>query len=140
MFPESYLPCYPRGLSFGSVVGWRRDRNPDFARLFDNAVELPGPLSDRLGALAKEAGIYLNMGLMERSGGTLYCSLAYYGPDGALLNVHRKLCATTCERILWGYGDGSHLKAVETPWGNMTAPYVGKIACRSSGRPFTPDK
>lgn len=119
-FPEAFIPCYPRGLSFGSVVGWRKDRNPDFQRFFENAVELPGPVSDRLGRLAKKNRLYLNMGLVERDGGTLYCSLAYYGPDGTLLGVHRKLCATTSERILWGYGDGSHLQVVGTPWGRMT--------------------
>jgi len=124
LFPEAYVPAYPRGLSFGVVVGQRR---PEGRRLWQrywaNAVDVPGPASHALGAVAREAGVYLAVGVIERDtqfgGSTLYCTLLYFGPDGRLLAKHRKLKPTAAERLIWGEGDGSTLTVLETPHGRM---------------------
>ncbi len=124
LFPESYIPAYPRGLGFGSVVGSRTDTGrKTWQRYWENAVEVPGPVIERLGKAARNAGAYLVMGVTERdaafSGGTLFCTMLYFGPDGALLGKHRKLKPTASERIVWGEGDGSTLTAIPTPFGTL---------------------
>ncbi|GAB1400902.1 carbon-nitrogen hydrolase family protein [Aminivibrio sp.] len=120
LFPEAFIPCYPRGLSFGSIVGSRTQAGrKDWARYYRNSIDVPGAETGYLGALAAAHEIYLSIGVIEREGGTLYCTLLYFGPDGSLLAKHRKLKPTGSERLIWGEGDGSTLSAVETPWGVM---------------------
>ena len=121
LFPEAFIPCYPRGLSFGSVVGSRSAAGrKDWGRYYDNSIDVPGPDTDFLGGLAARTGAYIAIGVMERAGGTIYCTLLYFGPDGSLLAKHRKLKPTGSERLIWGEGDGSTLAAVETPYGVMS--------------------
>jgi nitrilase len=76
-----------------------------------------------LGEAARNANAYLAIGVIERdtdtSGGTLYCTLLYFGPDGSLLGKHRKLKPTAAERLIWGEGDGSTLTAIRTGFGVM---------------------
>ena len=121
LFPEAFIPCYPRGLSFGSVVGNRSmGGRKDWARYYDNSIDVPGPETEELGKLAAKSGVYLSIGVMEREGGTLFCTLLYFGPDGSLLAKHRKLKPTGSERLIWGEGDGSTLAAVNTPYGVMS--------------------
>lgn len=129
LFPEAFVPAYPRGLSFGTVVG---DRSAAGRRLWErywaNAVELPSPAMEALGAAAQQAGAYLAIGVIERdaqfSRGTLYCTLLYFGPDGRLLGKHRKLKPTAAERLIWGEGDGSTLTVLDTELGK-----VGGLIC-----------
>ena len=122
LFPEAFVPAYPRGLSFGVVVGSRSDEGRMlFARYHRNAVVVPSEATDRLGAAARAAGVWLAIGVIERDpiGGTLYCTLLYFGPDGALLGKHRKLKPTAAERLVWGEGDGSTLPVLPTPFGRL---------------------
>ena len=120
VFPEAFIPAYPRGLSFGAVVGSRSSGGrKDFRRYFENSVEVPSETTVALGEAAKKFGAYLVMGIIERAGGTLYCTTLYFGPDGRLLGKHRKLKPTGSERIIWGEGDGSTLTVVDTPYGKM---------------------
>ncbi len=76
-----------------------------------------------LGAAARAADAYLAIGVIERdsefSGGTLYCTVLYFGPDGRLLGKHRKLKPTAAERLVWGEGDGSTLTVIETEYGKL---------------------
>jgi nitrilase len=124
VFPEAFIPAYPRGLSFGVVVG---SRSADGRRLFErywaNAVEVPSASVEQIGAAAREAGAFVVMGVIERetrgTKGTLYCTVLYFGPDGRLLGKHRKLKPTAAERLIWGEGDGSTLTVVDTPFGRM---------------------
>ncbi len=124
LFPEAFIPAYPRGLGFGAVIG---NRSPagrrTFQRYFENAVPVPGPATEVLGAAAREAGAYLAIGVIERESrigrGTLYCTLLYFGPDGRLLGKHRKLKPTGSERLIWGEGDGSTLPVFETGFGRL---------------------
>ena len=120
LFPEAFIPAYPRGLSFGTVVGSRSPAGRrTWQRYWANAVEAPGPETAALGEAARQAGAYLAIGVIEREGGTLYCTLLYFGPDGSLLGKHRKLKPTAAERLIWGEGDASTLKAVDTKFGKM---------------------
>jgi nitrilase len=124
LFPEAFIPAYPRGLSFGTVVGRRSEAGRRlWARYWANSVDVPGPTTDALGAAARGAGAYLAVGAIEREGecgrGTLYCTLLYFGPDGRLLGKHRKLRPTGAERVIWGEGDGSTLTVLDTAIGRL---------------------
>ncbi len=124
LFPEAYVGGYPWGLSFGTAVGGRSEAGRRvWERYWSGAVDVPGPETERLGELAREAGIHLCVGVIERdssySGGTLFCTLLYFGPDGSLLGKHRKIKPTAAERLIWGEGDGSTLTAVDTPFGTL---------------------
>ena len=124
IFPEALIPCYPRGLGFGTVVG---SRSPvgrcTWQRYWANAVDVPGPATETLAKVARQTGAYLAVGVIERDtdfgGGTLYCTLLYFGPEGELLGKHRKLKPTAAERLIWGEGDGSTLTTIDTEYGTM---------------------
>jgi nitrilase len=132
LFPEAFLTGYPRGLSFGAVVGSRTAAGrEEFRRHWASAIDVPGPAVDALGAVAAEAGIHLVIGVIERAGGTLYCSVLFLGPDGRLLGKHRKLMPTASERLVWGQGDGSTLPVLETPVGR-----VGAVICWENYMPL----
>ncbi|NRB49638.1 MAG: carbon-nitrogen hydrolase family protein [Saprospiraceae bacterium] len=122
LFPEAFIPAYPRGMSFGTVVGSREDWGRDHWQAYwENAVEMPGEDVENLGAIARESAIYLVIGVVERdtSHGTLYCSILYFAPDGTLLHRHRKLKPTGTERLIWGEGNGADLQVLETPLGRL---------------------
>ncbi len=124
LFPEAFIPAYPRGLGFGTVVGSRSPQGRQtWQRYWANSVDVPGPVTDTLGQAAREAGVYLAVGVIERdsqfSRGTLYCTLLYFGPDGRLLGKHRKLKPTGAERLIWGEGDGSTLTVLDTEIGKL---------------------
>jgi nitrilase len=136
LFPEAFIPAYPRGLSFGTVVGSRSpDGRQTWQRYWANAVDVPGPATEALGGAAREAQAYLAIGVIERderySRATLYCSLLYFGPDGRLLGRHRKLKPTGSERLIWGEGDGSSLIVLDTGLGK-----VGGLICWENYMPL----
>ena len=124
LFPEAFIPAYPRGLGFGAVVGSRSAAGRrTFERYWANAVQVPSPATEALGKAARAAGVYLAIGIIERdnrfSQGTLYCTLLYFGPNGELLGKHRKLKPTASERLIWGEGDGSTMPVLETTIGRL---------------------
>ncbi len=124
VFPEVYIPAYPRGFSYGFVVGTRTmEGREDWKRYYDNSVIVPSADTELIGKAALEAGAYVGMGVTERDeiNCTLYCTYLFFGPDGKLLGKHRKLKPTGSERLIWGEGDGSTLTTVDTPYGVMGA-------------------
>lgn len=136
LFPEAFIPAYPRGLSFGAVVGSRSSAGRlTWQRYWENAVDVPGPAVEIIGEAVREAGVYLAIGVIERdtqfSQGTLYCTLLYFGPDGNLLGKHRKLKPTGSERLIWGEGDGSTLTVLETELGK-----IGGLICWENYMPL----
>lgn len=136
VFPEAYIPAYPRGMSFGAVVGSRSARGrDDFLRYAKNAIPVPGPETKQLGKAVKEAGAYTMIGVIERdqetSGGTLYCATIFFNPDGELIGKHRKLKPTGTERLIWGEGDGSTLPVFDTPFGK-----IGSLICWENYMPL----
>ncbi len=134
LFPETFISVYPRGLSFGTVVGSRSKEGRDmWLRYWDSAIEVPSQATNRLGEIAKQHHIYLVVGVSERTkvGGTIYCSLLYFNPEGQLIGHHRKLKPTAAERIIWGEGDGSDLQVHETPFGK-----IGGLICWENYMPL----
>ena len=128
VFPETWIPGYPAWLDLSRDVAlW--DHAPVkavFARIAENSVTIPGPALDRIAEIARDSKATLVLGLSERVGqgagrGTLYNSLITIGPDGRLLNHHRKLMPTYTERLVWGAGDVEGLRAVDTPAGRVSA-------------------
>ena len=125
IFPEAFVSAYPKGLDFGARVGMRKpEGREDFRRYFDSAVDVPGPAVDYLGRVAKENAIHLVIGVIERDGGTLYCTILTFQPNGDYLGKHRKLMPTALERLVWGFGDGSTLPVFHTEIG-----ILGSVIC-----------
>jgi nitrilase len=132
VFPEAFVGGYPKGLDFGARVGTRTaEGRKAFRQYFEGAVEVPGPAVDALGAAAREHGVYLVIGVIERDGGTLYCTALFFSPDGALLGKHRKLMPTAMERLIWGFGDGSTLPVFDTAVGK-----IGAVICWENYMPL----
>jgi predicted amidohydrolase len=75
----------------------------------------------RLGTAARKAAAHLVIGVIEKDGGTLYCTALFFGPDGSLLGKHRKTMPTSMERLIWGFGDGSTLTVLDTNIGRLGA-------------------
>ena len=123
VFPETFVAAYPSSSWAKALAGWANPAaKAAFAWLAREAVELPGPDADRIASIAREHGVWLVTGVNERDPerpGTLYNSLLYHGPDGTLLQRHRKLVPTNHERLVWGQGDGGGLRALETPLGRL---------------------
>jgi nitrilase len=119
VFPEAFVPGYPDWV--WRTPPWSAVNAGFYARLFDQAVVVPGPETERIGVAARRAGAYVAVGVDEREehGSTLYNTLLYLGPDGELLARHRKLMPTGGERLVWGTGDGSGLRVLDTPFGRL---------------------
>jgi nitrilase len=134
VFPETFIPGYPAGLGFGTVVGSRTQAGRDqFKEYWQNSVEVPGVYTDKLAECAKKNTVFLTVGVTERDkvNKTLYCSLLYFGPDGSLLGKHRKIKPTAAERLVWGEGDGSTLCTFDTEIGK-----IGGLICWENYMPL----
>ncbi|MHA2100103.1 MAG: carbon-nitrogen hydrolase family protein [Candidatus Kariarchaeaceae archaeon] len=136
LFPEAFIPAYPRGMHFGAKVGSRTDDGKtDFHRYSSNSIPIPSPSMDRLSEIAKINEVFLIVGIIEKdsqySKSTLYCTIIYFDPSGKYLGKHRKLKPTGSERLIWGEGDGSTLTAVDTPYGT-----VGGLICWENYMPL----
>lgn len=135
VFSESFIPGYPAWL-------WRLQPGGDWSlseeiyqRLFKNSVNLDSDDLDPLYQAAKKYQLTIVCGIHEQdnqlSQSTLYNSLVTIGPDGKLLNTHRKLMPTNPERMIWGFGDASGLNVVETNAGR-----IGSLICWENFMPL----
>lgn len=132
VFPEAFVGGYPKGLDFGARLGLRSpEGREEFRRYFESAIDIPGPEASRIGEIARDNGVHLVVGIIERDGGTLYCSTLTYSPAGKLLYKHRKLMPTALERLVWGFGDGSTIGVVDTPIGR-----IGSVICWENYMPL----
>ncbi|XP_055960271.1 bifunctional nitrilase/nitrile hydratase NIT4B-like isoform X2 [Mercurialis annua] len=121
VFPEAFIGGYPRGSYFGAAI----------ANVTEKGREEFCPEVDRLEAMAKKHKVYLVMGVIEKDGYTLYCSVLFISPEGQYLGKHRKLTPTGAERIVWGFGDGSTLPVIQTPIGK-----IGAVICWENRMPL----
>lgn len=132
VFPEAFIAGYPKGHAFGVSVGVRSPEGRDeFRRLFESAIDVPGEAVDAIGKVARDNALHLVVGVIERDGGTLYCTALIFGSDGVLLGKHRKLMPTAMERVIWGTGDGSTLPVVPTNIGK-----IGAVICWENYMPL----
>ncbi len=132
VFPEAFVSAYPKGLDFGARVGGRTpEGRAMFRRYYESSVDVPGPAVDAIGAIAREHSIYVVIGVIERDGGTLYCTALFFDPEGGLMGKHRKLMPTAMERLVWGMGDGSTMRVFETPIGK-----IGAVICWENYMPL----
>jgi nitrilase len=120
VLPEAFVGGYPRGSTFGAAIGSRSPEGREwYRRYWESAIDVPGPDVDRLGRIAADANLWLVIGVIEREGGTLYCTTLYLDPRGSLAAKHRKVMPTAAERLVWGFGDGSTLPVLDTPLGKL---------------------
>ena len=108
VFPEVFVPGTPIWIDTQPI--WSGDEEW-FGLLADNAVVVPSPATERLGAVAREHGVWLVVGVEERepTAGRSTTRCCTSAPTGTLLDKHRKLMPTGSERTVWGMGDGSTL-------------------------------
>src|SRR3989337_3028474 len=128
VFPEAFVPTYPDWV-WRIPPGQHRMLSDAYAELLEQSVEIPGPVTEKLSQAARQAGVYVVMGLNERnaqaSNASLYNTLLYIDPEGNLLGKHQKLVPTAPERMVWAQGDGSTLAVHDTPLGKLS----GLICC-----------
>jgi nitrilase len=132
LFPEAFVGGYPRGMDFGARVGFRSPEGRDwFARYHASAINVPGPECEAIGDVALRLALQLVVGVIERDGGTLYCTVLFFAADGSLVAKHRKLMPTAMERIIWGQGDGSTIPVIDTDIGR-----IGAVICWENYMPL----
>lgn len=122
VFPESFIPGYPRGFSFGAVVGSRTDKGRKlYTQYYKNSIAIDGPEMNFLEDLAKSNNVYLCVGATEKqeANGSLYCSTFYISPSKGLLGVHRKIKPTGTERLIWAEAGGESLTTFDTQIGKL---------------------
>ena len=122
VFPEAFVPAYPSSVWAKALAGWAEPGATEaFALLARESVEVPGAAEARIGAAARRtaSGSSRASPRSTRRPSTLYNTLLYHGPDGTLALQHRKLVPTNHERLVWGQGDGSGLRAIPTPLGRL---------------------
>ncbi len=121
-FPETVVPYYPYFSFVQSPV--QNIAGPEQRKLLDQSVVVPSPATDAISEAAKQAGVVVSIGVNERDGGTLYNTQLLFDPDGTLIQRRRKISPTYHERMIWGQGDGSGLRAVDSKLGR-----IGQLAC-----------
>lgn len=120
VLPEALLGGYPKGLTFGATIGSRTETGRElFRRYFESAVTCPGPETEFLASLATDLNLHIVIGVVERDGGTLYCTSLLFAPGRGLLTKHRKLMPTGTERLIWGLGDATTMQVTETEIGRI---------------------
>lgn len=120
VFPETFVPWYP----YFSFVHPPVMTGGEHVRLYDNAVSVPGPVTEAVAAAARRHGMVVVLGVNERDHGSLYNAQIIFDATGEILLKRRKITPTFHERMIWGQGDGAGLKVVDTAVGR-----VGALAC-----------
>jgi nitrilase len=128
-FPETVVPYYPY---FSAVqTGMQLLAGTEHPKLLEQAVTVPSAATDAIGEAARQAGMVVSIGVNERDGGTLYNTQLLFDADGTLIQRRRKITPTHFERMIWGQGDGSGLRAVDSKVGR-----IGQLACFEHNNPL----
>ena len=132
VFPEAFLGFYPKGANFGAVVGARsREGRIAFQRYYESAIDVPGAETSLIAEAARSAGVFVVAGAIERDRGTLYCTALFFDPDKGFVGKHRKLMPTAAERLIWGFGDGSTMRVLDSAIGR-----IGAVICWENYMPM----
>lgn len=125
VFPEALIGGYPKGASFGAPIGMRKPEGREaYARYHAAAIDLDGPEVAVIAEATAETGAFAVVGVIERDGGTVYCTALYFDGAKGLVGKHRKLMPTAGERLIWGFGDGSTMPVFKTDFGT-----IGAVIC-----------
>src|SRR4030088_302514 len=128
VFPETVVPYYPY---FSFIQRPLEMRPTDHLRLLDQPVTIPSPAVGAIAAAARAAHLVVSIGVTERDGGSMYNTQLLFDADGTLLQRRRKIMPTYHERMIWGQGDGSGLRAVDSAVGR-----IGQLACYEHFNPL----
>lgn len=128
-FPETVVPYYP----YFSIVqsGYQIIAGREYLKLLDQAVTVPSLATEAISEACRQAGVVVSIGVNERDGGTLYNAQLLFDADGTLIQRRRKISPTHYERMIWGQGDGSGLRAVDSKVGR-----IGQLACWEHNNPL----
>ncbi|TDF63977.1 carbon-nitrogen hydrolase family protein [Cupriavidus sp. L7L] len=128
-FPETVVPYYPY---FSAVqTGLQLLAGNEHLRLLEQSVTVPSPATHAIAEAARKAGMVVSIGVNERDGGTIYNTQLLFDADGTLIQRRRKITPTYFERMIWGQGDGSGLRAVDSKVGR-----IGQLACFEHNNPL----
>ena len=119
-FSEALVTYYP----YFSFVQPPFQMGTEHLRLIEQAVTVPSLATHAIGDACKQAGMVVSIGVNERDGGTLFNTQLLFDAGGTLIQRRRKISPTYHERMIWGYGDGSGLRAVDSAVGR-----IGQLAC-----------
>ena len=128
-FPETVVPYYPYFSAVQTPI--QLLAGTEHLRLLDQAVTVPSPATNAISEAARQAGVVVSIGVNERDGGTIYNAQLLFDADGTLLQRRRKITPTHYERMIWGQGDGSGLRAVDSKVGR-----IGQLACFEHNNPL----
>src|SRR3954462_2272122 len=119
-FPEAVVPYYP----YFSFVQPAFAMGKEHQRLLEQSVTIPSAETRAIGEAAKDANMVVSVGVNERDGGSIYNTQLLFDADGTLVQRRRKITPTYHERMIWGQGDGSGLRTVDSAVGR-----IGQLAC-----------
>ncbi len=122
VFPESFIPGYPRGFTFGATIGSRSEKGRKlYAEYYENSLNVQSEDLKRLEDISKKNKTYLVIGVTEKDdiSGSLFCSMLYISPTSGLLGTHRKIKPTGTERIVWAEASGESLTTCQTKIGKL---------------------
>src|ERR1700740_1133026 len=119
-FPETFVPYYP----YFSFVQRPYEMLAEQVRLMEQAVTVPSPATQAISDAASRAGMVVSIGVNERDGGSLFNTQLLFDADGTLIQRRRKITPTYHERMIWGQGDGSGMRAVDSAEGS-----IGQLVC-----------
>ena len=132
VFPEAFISAYPKGLIFGAKIGSRTLKGrKEFLQYYNSSLDLNSSEFRKLLNIAKKNKVFLVIGVIEKSSGTLYCTILHISDKGSLLCKHRKVMPTAAERLVWGFGDGSTLETAKTRLG-----VLGSVICWENYMPM----
>ena len=132
VFPEAFISAYPKGLNFGAKIGSRTlEGRKEFLQYYNSSLDFNSSEFKKLLNIAKKNKVFLVIGVIEKSQGTLYCTILHISDKGTLLCKHRKVMPTAAERLVWGFGDGSTLETAKTRLG-----VLGSVICWENYMPM----